>query len=77
MLARTLMEQPVLLFRDADGQARALHDRCPHRFAPLWMGRLSADGRSVQCGYHGLQFDGTGACVHTRMAMAASRPRPG
>lgn len=37
LMARTLAERPVVLFRDAQGQAHALQDRCPHRFAPLSM----------------------------------------
>ena len=58
---RTILEQPVALFRDADGDARAVFDRCPHRFVPLSRGRV-VDG-ALECGYHGLRFDGTGACV--------------
>jgi vanillate O-demethylase monooxygenase subunit len=38
-----------------------LFDRCPHRFAPLSAGRLIGD--DIQCGYHGLKFDCSGACV--------------
>ena len=64
MLARTLLDQPLVFFRDAAGQPQALLDRCPHRFAPLSMGRLCDGGASVQCPYHGLRFDGGGACVH-------------
>lgn len=61
-LARRFLDIPVVLFRRDDGSAVALHDRCPHRFAPLHMGRF-ADGQ-VECAYHGLRFDATGACVH-------------
>ena len=61
LLARTLLEEPVVLFRDSGGKPRALFDRCPHRFAPLSMGRLEGD--VVTCGYHGLRFGGDGACV--------------
>lgn len=61
-LTRTILDQPLLMFRDADGIARILLDRCPHRFAPLSAGRL--DAGVVTCGYHGLAFDGSGACVH-------------
>lgn len=64
LLARTLLDQPLVFFRDAGGQVQALHDRCPHRFAPLSMGRLCDGGQAVQCPYHGLRFDGSGACVH-------------
>lgn len=64
LLARTLLDEPLVLYRDAAGTPRALADRCPHRFAPLSMGRLCDGGASVQCPYHGLRFDGSGACVH-------------
>jgi vanillate O-demethylase monooxygenase subunit len=60
-LARTLLDQPVFLFRDGEGTPKALFDRCPHRFAPLSIGDV-AQG-VVTCRYHGLAFDGTGGCV--------------
>jgi phenylpropionate dioxygenase-like ring-hydroxylating dioxygenase large terminal subunit len=61
LLARTLLGTPVVLFRTADGTPVALEDRCCHRHAPLSAGRLKGD--TVECGYHGLRFDRTGACV--------------
>ena len=60
LLARRLLDDPVVLFRDASGQAAALFDRCPHRFAPLSRGRLKGD--LIECGYHGLCFDRNGTC---------------
>src|SRR5262245_50628355 len=62
LLARTLLEEPVVLFRTATGQPAALFDRCPHRFAPLSRGRLKGD--VIECGYHGLCFDRNGTCAH-------------
>ncbi|MCC7101407.1 MAG: aromatic ring-hydroxylating dioxygenase subunit alpha [Rubrivivax sp.] len=64
LLARTLLDEPLVFFRDHEGHPQALHDCCPHRFAPLSMGRLCDGGAAVQCPYHGLRFDGSGACVH-------------
>jgi len=62
LLARRLLDEPVVLFRDISGTATALADQCPHRFAPLSMGRLTEGGR-VECPYHGLRFDALGQCV--------------
>jgi chlorophyllide a oxygenase len=61
-LAATLLGDPLVLFRDETGAPRCLADLCPHRSAPLSLGRVEA-GR-VECPYHGWQFDGAGACVH-------------
>jgi len=63
LVAKRLLDEPIVLFRDADGLPRALHDRCPHRFVPLSMGRLVDGGAVLQCGYHGLRFDAQGRCV--------------
>jgi phenylpropionate dioxygenase-like ring-hydroxylating dioxygenase large terminal subunit len=62
ILPRRLLGVPVILFRTSNGEAAALLDRCPHRFAPLRMGKLVGD--AIQCGYHGLQFNSSGVCVH-------------
>lgn len=59
---RTLVEQQVLFFRDSEGTVRAIGNRCPHRFAPLHLGRQVGD--AVECKYHGLQFGSDGQCVH-------------
>ena len=59
-LARTVLGTPLALFRDGDGRAVALLDRCPHRNAPLSLGRIR-DGL-LECRYHGWRFDGEGTC---------------
>ncbi|MBT9487068.1 MAG: aromatic ring-hydroxylating dioxygenase subunit alpha [Rubrivivax sp.] len=64
LLARTLLDEPLVFFRQPDGRVAALQDRCAHRFAPLSAGTLCEGGAAVQCPYHGLRFDATGACVH-------------
>ena len=58
----TLMDLPLVLFRDSDGTAHALVDRCPHRNVPLSLGRVQRDG-TLQCAYHGWRFDGAGRCT--------------
>ena len=60
-LARTLLEEPVVLYRTREGTAVALADRCCHRAMPLSMGTVM--GERLQCGYHGLEFAPDGQCV--------------
>lgn len=72
-LVRTICDEPVLLYRGDDDGVRALFDRCPHRFAPLSEGRF--EGGRVVCGYHGLAFDGSGACVANPHSPITSRMR--
>ena len=59
--ARTYLDEPVLIYRTSDGTVVAMDDRCPHRMAPLHLGKVVED--TIQCPYHGLRFDGTGTCV--------------
>lgn len=60
-LAVRLLDRPMVLFRHEGGVA-ALHDRCPHRHAPLSQGRVVAG--SLQCPYHGWRFGPDGRCRH-------------
>lgn len=59
--ARTVIEQPLALYRRGDGSVVVLEDRCCHRFAPLSMGRLEQD--DLRCMYHGLKFAPDGRCI--------------
>ena len=59
---RIILNEPVVLYRIADGTPVALEDRCPHRHLPLSMGKLVGDD-VLQCHYHGLRFDSNGQCV--------------
>ena len=61
ILARTIMNQPMVIYRDAQGKVGMLEDRCCHRGAPLTHGEVVEKG--LQCGYHGLTFDTSGNCV--------------
>jgi vanillate O-demethylase monooxygenase subunit len=61
LFSRTVIGEPLLLFRRSDGRVAALEDRCCHRQAPLSKGRREGD--CVRCGYHGLVFDGDGRCI--------------
>jgi phenylpropionate dioxygenase-like ring-hydroxylating dioxygenase large terminal subunit len=62
LLSRKLLDRPMLIYRRADGDGYVMmEDRCAHRFAPLRLGRREGD--TIVCGYHGLTYDRTGACV--------------
>ena len=61
ILARTIMDEPIAFFRDASGKVGAVEDRCCHRGAALTDGKVIETG--LQCGYHGLVFNGKGQCV--------------
>ena len=60
-LARTILEQPVVLYRGESGRVMAMEDRCCHRGAPLSMGRVEGD--CIRCMYHGMKFDPSGKCI--------------
>src|SRR5262245_5711542 len=61
-LARTVCNEPLVIFRGHDGNVAVLSDRCPHRKAPLSSGEVI--GNDIQCGYHGIRFAGDGTCTH-------------
>lgn len=61
LIARTYLGEAVVVYRTREGAPVAFEDRCAHRRLPLSMGRLIDD--QVECGYHGLVYDCTGACV--------------
>jgi phenylpropionate dioxygenase-like ring-hydroxylating dioxygenase large terminal subunit len=60
-IARTLLGNPIALYRDQKGRAAALLDRCSHRNVPLSLGTVDEDGL-LACPYHGWRFDHGGAC---------------
>ncbi|MEU6701897.1 aromatic ring-hydroxylating dioxygenase subunit alpha [Pseudonocardia sp. NPDC046786] len=61
LVGRTILNEPILLYRKTDGTPVAIGNRCPHRFAPLHLGRHLGD--TVRCGYHGLEFGEDGRCA--------------
>ena len=61
LFRRVILNEPVVFYRTGDGTPVALEDRCCHRHMPLSDGWLK--GNNIQCAYHGLVYDPTGACV--------------
>lgn len=55
-----LLGEPLVVYRH-QGATVVATDVCPHRGGPLSLGSYEANG--LACPYHGLRFDGNGACV--------------
>jgi vanillate O-demethylase monooxygenase subunit len=79
LLARTVLGEPLVLYRTEAGDVVALADRCVHRRFPLSESRL--DGDRIVCGYHGFTYAPDGGCVQVpgqkrvpRTARVASYP---
>lgn len=79
-LALKVAGERLVLFRDAEGRAHGLVDRCPHRGVRLSLGRV-VDG-AIECPFHGWRFAGDGAntCVpwnpDARCELLAATPVP-
>ena len=68
-LARTICGERIVFYRAEAGRVAALEDFCPHRGAPLSLGRV-VEGKLV-CGYHGLEM----GCDGKTLAMPGQRVR--
>ncbi len=61
-LGRTICNEKIVFWRDDQGEVSAHEDFCPHRGAPLSLGRVC--GKHLMCGYHGLEVGRDGRTVH-------------
>jgi vanillate O-demethylase monooxygenase subunit len=61
-LGRTICNEQMAFFKGPDGKVAAVEDFCPHRGAPLSLGKV-CNGKLV-CGYHGLEMGCEGKTVH-------------
>jgi vanillate monooxygenase len=68
-LGRRICGERVVFYRGPEGVVAALEDFCPHRGAPLSLGRV-CEGKLV-CGYHGLEM----GCDGKTVAMPGQRVR--
>ena len=60
-MAVSILNEPVVLWRNPVGKITALADRCVHRLAPLSKGRC--EGVNLRCQYHGFLFNPEGAVI--------------
>ena len=61
-LGRTICNEKMVFFKGPEGRVAAVEDFCPHRGAPLSLGKV-CNGKLV-CGYHGLEMGCEGKTVH-------------
>ncbi len=61
LVSSHLLDKPIVLFRDSNGNPRALLDRCCHRGFPLSKSKL-VDG-VIQCGFHGWKYNSLGEVI--------------
>lgn len=72
-LAVTLAGEKLVFFRDAEGRAGALLDRCPHRGVALSLGKV--EGGCLVCPFHAWEFDRQGQVTHVPLNPDAKRER--
>jgi phenylpropionate dioxygenase-like ring-hydroxylating dioxygenase large terminal subunit len=58
---KRILSEDIILFRNPDNSITALEDRCCHRNVNLSLGYIN--NNRIVCGYHGWEYDKTGACV--------------
>jgi phthalate 4,5-dioxygenase len=56
-----ILGEDLMAFRDTNGRIGLTDWACPHRLAPLYIGRNEESG--IRCLYHGWKFDVQGRCV--------------
>ncbi len=61
--ATMLLGSPIVALRHTDGRVAVYDDECPHRGAPLSLGRV--EGGELVCPFHGWRFgaDGAATCI--------------
>lgn len=59
--ATQILGEPIVLWRNDEGQVSAIEDRCVHRLAPLSLGRVEQG--NLRCMYHGFLFNPQGQVI--------------
>jgi nitrite reductase/ring-hydroxylating ferredoxin subunit len=56
-----VLGEDLVVFRDGQGRAGVVFERCAHRGSSLFYGRVEDDG--IRCCYHGWKYDVQGHCL--------------
>ena len=59
--ATTLLDEPLVVWRDSSGALHAFRDVCVHRGTALSLGCVEGD--EIVCAYHGWRYRSDGACT--------------
>lgn len=62
VIAATVWQQELAVYRSESGQVYALENVCPHKGVALDRGKVV--GEHLACRYHGWEFSGEGTCVN-------------
>jgi phenylpropionate dioxygenase-like ring-hydroxylating dioxygenase large terminal subunit len=66
--------QELVVWRDSSGAPHVFESHCPHRGAPLSLGRIQKD--ELACSYHGWRFNSSGQCTEMPLEDPSStRPK--
>jgi phenylpropionate dioxygenase-like ring-hydroxylating dioxygenase large terminal subunit len=68
-----VLGEDLVVFRDGQGAPGVVFERCSHRGASLYYGRVEADG--IRCCYHGWKFDVQGRCIEQACEPGLGRKR--
>jgi pheophorbide a oxygenase len=60
--------QKYVCYRENNQKWVVMDDSCPHRLAPLSEGRIKRESNSLQCSYHGWEFNADGLCIRIPQA---------
>jgi vanillate O-demethylase monooxygenase subunit len=71
-LGRTICNEKIAFFKGPDGHVAAVEDFCPHRGAPLSLGKVCKG--HLQCGYHGLMMGADGKAIEMPMQRVRGFP---
>ena len=63
LLGRTILGEPIVMYRSTAGEVVALTGHCVHRRFPLAQSPSRLVDDTIVCGYHGFTYDSTGSCV--------------
>jgi phenylpropionate dioxygenase-like ring-hydroxylating dioxygenase large terminal subunit len=68
-----MLGENLIVFRDGQGRAGVVFERCAHRGSSLFYGRIEEDG--IRCCYHGWKFDVQGHCLEQACELDGGRRR--